>query len=342
MSENTYTVGDLFAGVGGIALGFKNAKIKVLWANEIDKNACITYRANFLDHMMIEGDIHKLNTDEGIDGINYENIPHVDILCGGFPCQAFSIAGYQKGFEDERGNLFYEIMKLAEKIQPRVLFLENVKNLYKHDKGNTYRTIIECLDKSGYHVVWDDVLNTCEYSDVPQNRERLYIVAFKKSEGSKEELLANFEPPQLVKRTKDPKMLLDRDVDDKFYYNNSKYYDQLKEEMTNSDSIYQWRRVYVRENKSGVCPTLTANMGTGGHNVPLIIDHKDIRKLTPRECFRFQGFPDTFKFPNSLANSALYKQAGNSVSVPVINAIANSIKQALKALDKKDVHRKAA
>lgn len=336
MIDNTYTVGDLFAGVGGIALGFKKAKMPTLWANEIDKNACITYRANFSDHMMIEGDIHNLNTAQGINGINYKNIPSVDILCGGFPCQAFSIAGYRKGFEDDRGNLFYEIIKLAKKIKPRVLFLENVKNLYKHESGNTFNTIKDCLEQNGYHV-WHDILNTCEYSDVPQNRERIYIIAFK----NKTDFDA-FTPPKKISKTKNPKELLEKNVDDTFYYNNSKYYDQLKEEMTNPDSIYQWRRVYVRENKSGVCPTLTANMGTGGHNVPLIIDHKDIRKLTPRECFRFQGFPDSFRFPNSLSKSALYKQAGNSVSVPIITALAKRISNALQKTDNKNVHNEAA
>jgi len=336
MSNERYTVGDLFAGVGGIALGFKKAKMSVLWANELDKHACITYRAFFQDHMMIEGDIHKLNEEEGIEGINYKNIPRVDILCGGFPCQAFSIAGYRRGFQDDRGNLFYEIMKLADKIQPRVLFLENVKNLYKHDSGNTFQTIKDCLEQNDYYV-WHSILNTCEYSDVPQNRERLYIIAFKDKKA-----FEAFTPPKPVKRTKNPKELLEKDVEDKFYYTNSRYYDQLKDEMKNPDSIYQWRRVYVRENKSGVCPTLTANMGTGGHNVPLIIDHKDIRKLTPRECFRFQGFPDSFKFPNSLSNASLYKQAGNSVSVPVIYALAENIKKALNAVDNKDVYNEAA
>lgn len=335
MLENTYTVGDLFAGVGGIALGFKQAKMKILWANEIDKHACITYRNNFKNHDMIEGDIHKLNTTEGINGVNYKNIPHIDILCAGFPCQAFSIAGYRKGFEDDRGNLFYEIMKLADKIQPRVLFLENVKNLYKHDNGNTFQTIKDCLEQNGYHV-WHNILNTCEYSDIPQNRERLYIIAFKDID-----TYNAFKPPKTVKKTKSPKELIQSEVEDIFYYNKSKYYNQLKDEMTNPNSIYQWRRVYVRENKSGVCPTLTANMGTGGHNVPLIIDSKDIRKLTPRECFRFQGFPDSFKFPNNLSNASLYKQAGNSVSVPIIKALATNVRKALAVADK-DVYSEAA
>ena len=206
--------------------------------------------------------------------------------------------------------------------------MENVKNLKSHDKGNTFRVIKESLEARGYHI-WSDVLNTCEYSQIPQNRERIFIIAFQEKE-----MLDNFTPPSKVKRTTKPQDFFEKDVDDYYYYNRSKYYERLKEEMTNRDSIYQWRRVYVRENKSGVCPTLTANMGTGGHNVPLILDHKDIRKLTPRECFRLQGFDDDFIFPNSLARSALYKQAGNSVSVPIIKALAEKIKIALELSEK--------
>jgi len=121
--------------------------------------------------------------------------------------------------------------------------------------------------------------------------------------------------------------LTDATADKKFYYTESRYYPQLKREMNNTASVYQWRRTYTRENKSGLCPTLTANMGTGGHNVPLIIDDKDIRKLTPRECARLQGFPEDFILPQKLSNSALYKQIGNSVTVPVIQAIAIEIKK---------------
>lgn len=322
-----YNVGDLFAGIGGIALGFQQSGMNVLWANEYDSKACITYRANFPDHPMIEEDIHKLDPKDLAD---------VDILCGGFPCQAFSIAGYRKGFKDDRGNLFYEIMRLADHLKPRVLFLENVKNLKSHDNGNTYRTIMECLEDKGYNV-WSNVLNTCEYSNVPQNRERIYIIAFR-DKG----VFDNFVPPQKNVNLLSPQSIYEKNVDPKYYYNHSIYYQRLKEEITNKDSIYQWRRVYVRENKSGVCPTLTANMGMGGHNVPLIHDGKDIRKLTPRECLRFQGFPDTHKIPNELPNSAIYKQAGNSVSVPVIKALATQIKKALEAVDQDNVSRKSA
>ena len=322
-----YKVGDLFAGIGGIALGFQQSGMKVLWANEYDSKACETYRMNFPDHPIIEKDIHELDP---------KDLERIDILCGGFPCQAFSIAGYRKGFKDDRGNLFYEIIRLADYLKPRVLFLENVKNLKGHDKGNTYRTIMECLEDKGYHV-WANILNTCEYSNIPQNRERIYIVAFREKE-----VFDNFTPPRKVGDQISPQALLENEVDSKYYYTSSIYYNQLNKEMINKNSIYQWRRVYVRENKSGVCPTLTANMGTGGHNVPLIRDNKDIRKLTPRECMRFQGFPDTHVIPSGLPNSAIYKQAGNSVSVPVVKALASQIRNALEKMDLENVSRKSA
>ncbi|MBN2825148.1 MAG: DNA cytosine methyltransferase, partial [Campylobacterales bacterium] len=140
----------------------------------------------------------------------------------------------------------------------------------------------------------------------------------------------NFEFPKPQKLTKKIHDLIDARAEEQYYYNKSIYYSQLKEEMTNKDTIYQWRRVYVRENKNQLCPTLTANMGTGGHNVPLIIDSKDIRKLTPRECARFQGYGDDFKFDENMANSHIYKQIGNSVTVPVIEAIAREIKKVIK------------
>jgi len=306
-------IADLFAGVGGIALGFKNAGFDVLWANEIDRKACITYRSNF-KHAIIEDDIKNLEV---------KNLKRIDVLTGGFPCQAFSIAGYRKGFEDERGNLFFEIMRIADVLNPSVLFLENVKNLKNHNKGNTFKVILNELEKRGYFVKYK-ILNTFEYSDIPQNRERLYIVAFNDFD-----CFSKFKFPEKIKKTKKISEILEGNVDKSFYYNKSKYYPLLKEKMKNKNSIYQWRRVYLRENKSGVCPTLTANMGTGGHNVPLILDDKDIRKLTPRECFRLQGFPDNFILPDNLAKSALYKQAGNSVSVPIIQKIAENIKKAL-------------
>ena len=326
-----YTLGSLFAGIGGIEKGFEKAGVQTLWANELDHAACVTYRTNF-DTLLYENDISKLVKDAKEGKFLF---PKVDILAAGFPCQAFSIAGYQKGFEDERGNLFFSIMDVVELIRPKVLFLENVKNLRTHDKGRTYKTIRNFLDDANYTTT-DFVLNTMEYGALPQNRERIYIICFDKTQDNfsqdshlaLEELL-RLEKKPLILKVKD--LLEDGAVDDRFYYKKDHiYYDRLNEAMTNPDTVYQWRRVYVRENQSNVCPTLTANMGTGGHNVPLIRDQYGIRKLTPRECFRLQGFPDTFVLPTELALSQLYKQIGNSVSIPVVYFLAKRIVKLMK------------
>ena len=305
------SVGSLFAGIGGIDLAFKKAGFKVSWANEIDKKACETYKQNFT-HNIICDDIKNLDID---------SLDSVDILTAGFPCQAFSIAGYRKGFEDDRGSIFFELMKIVKKTKPRILFLENVKNLISHNQGKTFEHIINDINKLGYKIK-SKVMNTCEYSNIPQNRERVYIVCFLKEKDYK-----NFKFPEKSNKRLSVRDLVERKVEDEtFYYHKTKYYQILKKEIKNKNTCYQWRRQYVRENKSNLCPTLTANMGTGGHNVPLILDDKDIRKLTPRECARFQGFNDDFLLPDELPKSALYKQIGNSVSVPVINSIAKQIK----------------
>lgn len=308
------SVGDLFAGIGGIALGFKRAGFNILWANEIDSKACETYKSNF-HHHLYEQDIRTLDLNK---------LPKVDVLAGGFPCQAFSVAGKRLGFEDDRGNMFFEIMRLVDALKPSIIFLENVKNLKTHDKGETFKRILEELNLRGYHVKFK-ILNTCEYSDIPQNRERIYIVAFLNSK-----TCDNFEFPETYNNKKRQiKDLLDKEVQEKFYYNKCKFYKLIKDEVNDLNTLYQWRRVYLRKNKSNVCPTLTANMGTGGHNVPLLRDSKDVRKLTPRECARFQGFPDDFIFPKKLSDSSIYKQVGNSVSVPVVEAIARKIMDAV-------------
>lgn len=319
-NKNGLRVASLFAGIGGICYGFMQAGAQIVWANEIDKDACKTYRHNFGGEYLAEGDIKEVNPDD---------IPEIDILNGGFPCQAFSVAGYRKGFDDERGNLFFEITRILEYKRPKAILLENVKNLEGHDKGNTFRIIKEQLELLGYHV-HHKVLNTMEYGNVPQNRERIYIVGF-----LSEEAYANFEYPKPVELTKTIHDIID--ITEKkplgLYYENSKYYPELVKTMTKKDTVYQWRRVYCRENKSNVCPTLTANMGTGGHNVPLILDNFGIRKLTPEECVGFQGFPEEFEFPKDISNASKYKQAGNSVSVPVIKRIAENMIKALEAAE---------
>lgn len=306
----------LFAGVGGIDLGFEKAGFKTVYANEFDKKARETYRLNFPDVTIDSRDIREVEEDE---------VPHdVSVVTGGFPCQSFSIAGYRKGLEDEQnGDLFFETLRIAKAVNAEIIFLENVKNLVGHDQGKTFRIILEALETNGYHTDYK-VLNATEFGNVTQNRERIYIVAFKNKA-----YLEKFEFPKPIELTKSIRDFIDfeNEKDPIFYYtaNKFKQFDQLEEKMDDSNAIYQWRRKYVRKNMSGVCPTLTANMGTGGHNVPLILtDTKEYRKLTPRETFNLQGFPKEFKLPEQ-ANSHLYKQAGNSVVVPVIERIAKEI-----------------
>lgn len=315
-------VAGLFAGVGGIELGFKNAGFDIIWSNEIDEKAGETFRANHNTQIVID-DIHNINA---------ENVPDVDVIVGGFPCQAFSIAGYRKGFEDERGEVFFQLARIIKGKLPRIVFIENVKNLLGHDKGNTYKVIKETLESYGYSLK-TMILNASEYGNIPQNRERIYIIGFQNKEDSNN--FRSIEPIPLTKTVIDI-IEFNKKVDDKFYYTKDScvFYDSLKSEINKRDTIYQWRRVYVRENKSKLCPTLTANMGTGGHNVPLILTKYGIRKLTPKECFMFQGYPKDFVLPSNVAQSHLYKQAGNSVVVPVIERLAREVMNAVNRTKK--------
>ncbi len=325
-----YKVASLFAGIGGIDLGFKKAGATPVWANEIDKYCAITFRANYKSTKLVVDDICNV---KGSD------IPKVDILTGGFPCQPFSVAGYRKGFDDDRGNLFFQIMRLVDEMEvnnnkPRVIFLENVKNLKTHDKGNTFRVIKETLEDKGY-TVEAHILNTFEYGNLPQNRERIFIIGFLKEEDAK-----NFKCPEKISLTNTIDKIIDwnKEVDEKYIYRNDKScYSLLRENMKETNTIYQYRRVYVRENKNGLCPTLTANMGMGGHNVPLIITNKnEIRKLLPIETLMLQGFPKNFVIPEELCDSRVYKQAGNAVSVNVVKRLAENIIRAMKVVD--DIH----
>jgi len=307
---------DLFAGIGGIKIGFEKAGLECIFSNDFDKNCKITYDFNFAGKQksLICADIAKISSNL---------IPDFKVLAGGFPCQPFSIAGYRKGFTDEgRGDLFFEIIRILKDKKPIAFLLENVKNLKTHNNGETLRIIYKELKKLGYYID-DKVLNTMEYGNIPQNRERVYIVGF-----LSQEAFNRFSFPEKIKLTKTIHDCLESNVDKKYYYNGKPLYEKLKKEITKKNTVYQWRRKYVRENKNGVCPTLTANMGMGGHNVPLVLNKKGIRKLTPRECANFQGFPKNFKLPN-IADSALYKQFGNSVSVSVMERIAINIKKAL-------------
>ena len=305
---------DLFAGIGGISLGFEKAGFTTVFANDFEKSCKETYDINFKTEKLIVEDIRK---------IGVEDLPEFDFLLGGFPCQSFSIAGYRKGFSDkDRGNLFFEIIRILEDRKPAGFLLENVKNLKGHDEGKTFKIITDTLKDLGYHIK-PKILNSMEYGNVPQNRERIYIVGFRNKQYTN-----NFEFPEKVKLKTKISDILEKEIDNKYYYNGKPLFERLKNDVNEIGKVYQWRRKYVRENKKGVCPTLTANMGTGGHNVPIIKDRKGIRKLTPRECASLQGFPKSYKIPK-LADSALYKQFGNSVTVTVIEAIANNMKKAI-------------
>jgi DNA (cytosine-5)-methyltransferase 1 len=382
-----YKAVSMFAGIGGIGLGFQqvkfeNARIEIAWANEIDSEACKTYKTNF-DHLLLEGDINfiihpnkAVGTDEK-DEIYYSNLQKqmfmhkIDIIDAGFPCQAFSIAGDRRGFDDERGNLFWSIINVVllhekiHKIKPRILFLENVKNLKSHDKGRTYEVIKSEIEKLGY-IVKEAILNTMDYTELPQNRERIYIVCFRDiKDATKFTMFKNLEKFKIY-RTKSEwascvKKIIDYNAKkpDKYYYTKKKYPNyfltiddynnldenvrkktriNLEEEITEMYQFYQLRRgMYVRKNQSNVSPTLTANMGTGGHNVPLIKDKYGIRKLTPDETLRLQGFPANEKYRSPCSDSSIYKQAGNAVSVPVVKLIAQELLKILYCNDKKNM-----
>ena len=317
-----FTVASFFGGVGGIDLGFEQTgKFETLYINEFDANALKTLSANFKDAKIDSRDIHLVDESD---------VPDVDVMVGGFPCQAFSIAGYRKGFEDSRGNLFFEMLRMIKAHKPKAILLENVKNLVTHDRGNTFKVIQEALKDSGYYLKYR-VLNAKDYGNIPQNRERVYVVGFldKKACG-------NFEFPEQIplKVRLDDVVDFNNEQDEAFYYRAGKqpFYETLAKGIQSRDAIYQWRRQYVRENKSGVVPTLTANMGTGGHNVPLILTDNGIRKLTPRETFNVMGFPNDFILPSEVSRGQLYKQAGNSVVVPVIRRIADNMSKALESV----------
>ena len=213
---------------------------------------------------------------------------------------------------------FWKIIEILEKHKPEIIILENVKNLKSHDNGNTYNIIEKKLQDTGYYIK-TSILDTCKITTIPQHRERIYIVGFRDKQKYD---MFNFD--MIEKEKKQICNFLEDNVDDKYYYNERfKVFEQIKKDVNKNISeniLYQYRRFYVRENKNNCSPTLTANMGGGGHNVPLLLDNKGIRKLTPRECFNLQGFPRDYNLPN-ICDSSLYKLAGNAVSVPVVELI---------------------
>jgi DNA (cytosine-5)-methyltransferase 1 len=251
----------------------------------------------------------------------------MDIITAGIPCQPFSSASNtQLGFEDPRSNVFWKFSEIVKYHQPNFFLIENVKNLITHDSGKSIAKITDNLKTLGYYIKYS-LLDTSVITEIPQHRERVFIVGFKN-----QQQFEKFKFPESTTTKLHVRDLIDLQVPDKYYYTPKlKVWETINSSITktiDTDTLYQYRRTVVRENKSGLCPTLTANCGGGGHNVPLLKDSKGIRKLTPRECFKFQGFPEIYKI-DGLSDTALYKLAGNAITVPVVKKIAEQILECL-------------
>lgn len=323
---NKLKCASFFAGVGGIDIGFENTgAFEVIYANEIDPYPVRTYELN--SNIKVD--------NRSICDVQPDEIPDFDVMLAGFPCTDISVAGARQGlFNDDgtltRSGLFFELIRIIHVKKPRIVFLENVKNLVGHNDGKTFLAIINALEQEGYHAPKYMVMNAMTYGNVPQNRERIYIVAFRDDVDKH-----SFDFPMPVPLTQTLQDIIDfnSQMDEKYYYTPGKYkgdiYEKLVEAMDDANAVYQWRRKYVRKNKSGVVPTLTANQGEGGHNVCLVKTKHGIRKMIPHECFNAQGFPKDFKLPTDMSDARLYKQAGNSVCVTVIQRIAQNIADAV-------------
>jgi DNA (cytosine-5)-methyltransferase 1 len=302
----------MFAGIGGICLAFKRAGADIVWANEIDRYACETYRHNFGSGYLREGDIREQDLSA---------MPEVDVLTAGFPCQPFSVMGGQRGFTDPRGTMYFEILRVIDAKQPPIVLLENVKNLQSHDGGRTFMTIYNTLAERGYGVKYA-VLGANTHGNYPQFRDRIFIAAFRDFG-----LLGRFNFPGEIALERTINDLVNRDVrqDEGCYYQpSSRYYEQLDRRMTDNTAIYRIDDSGVAIRAWRICPTLKANMGTYHDRVPLVRDRYGIRKLTVRECLNLQGFPTNYAMPD-IPIGEQYKQLGNTVCVPVVVRIAKAI-----------------
>ena len=304
----------LFCGIGGIDLAFEQAGHEIVWANDNDKFACMTYRHNFPNVNLVEADIRS---------VGKSSIPDCDIVAAGFPCQPFSVCGKQKGFTDERGNLFFEVGKVIDEKQPKIVFLENVANLTEHDNGKTFNVIHNELAGRGYYIIAD----ACDYG-IPQHRTRTYIVAFKDKAACD-----SFRFPEKVPLDKRITDVIDTSikVDDRYYYSpDNPKYDRLQKTITDSKQLYRFSDWGIQSSKDGIAFTLKANMGTYPNRVPIIKDAFGIRSITPAECLALQGFPTVFTFPNTVFEREQYKQAGNTISVKMLfKAIKNLMENTL-------------
>ena len=316
---------DLFSGIGGIRIAFEDNGAKCVCSSEIDKYACKTYYENF--HDMPMGDVSK---------IGKKDLPEYDILAGGFPCQPFSLGGYRKGFEDARGTLFFEVARLLDECRPKAFLLENVQGLVNHDKGKTLKTIENILRNLNYDFKWK-VMNAKDYG-VPQNRSRWYCIGFRndlnikfddsnEASDKKDSLVFHFPKKENLSYTLadiiEDEVDVCYDVSVIAKKNIAKYLSTYEEShKSNYPTLaYEVRASRCSFRNDGISPCLTAKMGTGGNNVPIVVSKG--RKLTERECLKIMGFPDWYIIsPNS---SHSYKQIGNSVVVPIVSKLAKEI-----------------
>lgn len=301
----------LFCGCGGLDMGFVKAGYDIVWANDFDKYAVQTYAANF-DHKVVLGDINLVELD---------SLPDFDILVGGFPCQPFSMMGSEHGFNDARGTLFFRIAEIIkDRIQkgkkPKALILENVRTLKTHDKGRTFRTIKRILEEElGYKVFWD-ILNTANYG-IPQTRNRTYIVCFSNEN-------AEFAFPEKVELSKTLQDMLEPSVDNKYFLSEK----ILPTILSNGTGGYKAKSEIDLKIARPLCATMAKMHRACQDNY--VTQNGRVRRLTPRECARLQGFADDFEIPVSDAQA--YKQFGNAVTVNVSEAVATSVRKELERL----------
>ena len=309
------TVGSLFSGVGGIDIAFQQAGFKVKWAIEKDAACCRTYRHNFKDCNLIEQDIRNINPCD---------LERVDVITAGFPCQPFSIAGKQRGFDDARGHLFYEVGKFISAHKPRFVFLENVPNLMEHNEGKTFLVVHDVLADLNYSIRYR-VLRASEYGGVPQIRDRIYIVAFRDQDDCDrfvfpDKMDLQFSIEDVLVRSQPKHEIY-------YYTQNDDFYIKASQIVARHDSIYRVYHDSIKVTQNKMCPTLTASMGISRNQVPLVVDDFGLRKLTLRECLDFQGFPREYYFPNTVTIEKAYKQVGNTVCVNLVKELAENIKK---------------
>lgn len=311
MSKQKYKFIDLFAGIGGIRLPYDSLGGECVFSSEIDKWAIETYRTNFNE--IPSGDITK---------IDEKDIPSFDILLAGFPCQAFSVAGKKLGFEDARGTMFFEIARILKYHKPLAFHLENVKGLVSHDKGKTFQTMLNILENELGYKVFYKVLNALDYG-MPQHRNRIMIVGFKNQE-------ADFKFPEPTCEKVCVRDILDKDVPDKYTISDKLWEGHQRRKIQNKEKGNGFG-YNLYDEKSPYTVTLSARYYKDGSEILIKQEGKNPRKLTPRECARLQGFPETYILPN-ISDCHLYKQFGNSVPTKMIGAVAKCIVDELERL----------